>query len=459
MKINSLRFRFALWIAVLLLFVSVVFGSFVYFSMARGLYAAVDESLALDASQVVASLNVENGSLTLPDSLTEPTENGNTHSQTIIRILAPDGKVLQSSGKNSLPMPNLISVTPVLKTWKDTKSGQVFRLYSLQVTDNNKLLAVVQVARSLNPEINTLHQLFTTILLGSPLLALFAALAGYFLAGRALAPIDAITRAAARISAEDLSSRINLPPTDDEVGRLAATFDGMLTRLDVSFRRERQFTSDASHELRTPLAAMQAILSVTRERRRSWKEYEAALDDLSEETVRLNGLTQDLLLMARWQGQNYLPQERVSLSDLLNDAFDTFRPLAEARSLKLESNIPGGLVIHGNYDSLLRLFINLLDNAIKFTNRGGVTLTARNENGTIVVEIADTGIGVSPESLSHIFDRFYRADASRTQPGSGLGLAIALEIARAHGGEIQVQSQPGKGTSFTVRLPSALKNK
>lgn len=163
--------------------------------------------------------------------------------------------------------------------------------------------------------------------------------------------------------------------------------------------------------------------------------------------------------MARWQGQNYLPQERVSLSDLLNDAFDTFRPLAEARSLKLESNIPGGLVIHGNYDSLLRLFINLLDNAIKFTNRGGVTLTARNENGTIVVEIADTGIGVSPESLSHIFDRFYRADASRTQPGSGLGLAIALEIARAHGGEIQVQSQPGKGTSFTVRLPSALKNK
>jgi len=453
MKINTLRLRFALWVAALLLAALAVFGAYVYFSMARGLSIAVDEALALNASQVIAGLNIENGQLTLPENLIEPPDNADLRTQTVIRILSLNGQVLQSSGSSSLPLPDPTVASPVFITWIDPASEQSMRIYSAPVTDDNRLLAVVQVARSLEAEHETLQRLLTTLLLGSPLLALFAALGGYFLAARALAPIDAITRAAAHISAADLSARLNLSPNDDEVGRLAATFDDMIARLDDSFRRERQFTADASHELRTPLAAMQAILSVIREHRRTPQEYEQALDDLSEETVRLGSLTQDLLLLAREQKQAAIRHDPVVLSSLLTDVADSLRPLAEAKGLALRVQVPEGLTLTGDMDALIRLFVNLLDNAIKYTERGEITLAARSEADELIVEVTDTGIGIPPEHLPRIFNRFYRVDPARSAGGAGLGLAIARQIAQSHGGRLEVRSAPGAGSTFTIRLP------
>jgi len=227
----------------------------------------------------------------------------------------------------------------------------------------------------------------------------------------------------------------------------------MLARLDESFRRERQFTADASHELRTPLAAMQAILTVVRQEQRTPEDYETALADLAEETGRLQSLTEDLLHLARGDMRSLQVKEPVDLTALLCDVSDSLRPLAELKGLALSADIQPGLLMTGDSDRLISLFVNLVDNAIKFTESGEIRVYANLDgNDYILVSVKDTGSGIPAEQIDHVFDRFFRLDASRSSPGAGLGLAIAQEIAIAHGGNITVNSQVGKGSTFLVRL-------
>ncbi len=230
----------------------------------------------------------------------------------------------------------------------------------------------------------------------------------------------------------------------------------MLSRLDASFQRERQFTNDASHELRTPLTAMQAILGMIREKRRTPEEYEQALDDLSEETDRLRTLVENLLRLARGDKLGGNSFEEVDLAMLLKDIAVSMRPLAEVKDLTLNCDVSESLIVLGDSDELIRLFVNLLDNAIKYTKRGEVHVTAKQLGNEIEVNISDTGIGIAPEHLMHIFDRFYRVEESRTEHGMGLGLAIAKEIINVHGGAIKVHSSIDKGSTFIVSFPGTL---
>jgi heavy metal sensor kinase len=450
---KTLRARFALWTAGLLFLVLAVFGGYIYGSLARGLSAAIDDSLALNAAQVIAGLNIENDALILSDNFSQEPENVALRERGFsIRLLTPQGQVLQEFGPYRALSPSLASA-PSFATLTDPTSRTAVRVYTAPVNENGKLIAFIQIAQSRAGMQDTLLRLLTTLLISVPLLVAIVGFCGYFLAARALAPIDRITRAVRRISAEDLSARLNLPVSDDEVGRLAETFDIMLARLDEAFRRERQFTADASHELRTPLTAMQAILGMMREKRRTPEEYEQALDDLAEETDRLRTLTENLLCLARGETRRAALHEMIDLSALLRDVSDSLRPLAEAQSLTLTCEAPDGLTLMGDSDDLIRLFANLLDNAIKYTERGGITVSASGRpNGDLSVTIADTGVGIPAEHLPRIFDRFYRADTSRAKRGAGLGLAIAQDIARAHGGRIEVNSVTGRGTSVTVCL-------
>jgi signal transduction histidine kinase len=219
------------------------------------------------------------------------------------------------------------------------------------------------------------------------------------------------------------------------------------------FARERQFTSDASHELRTPLTAMKTILNFIREGERPAEEYRQALDDLAEETDRLQALVENLLQLARGEQGLKLNKEEIDLSLLLDDIAHSLQPLAESKGLILSRDLPPSLVISGDTDHLIRLIVNLLDNAIKYTERGTVTLSARENDGFAMIEVADTGIGIPPEHLPHIFKRLYTVDPARSSGGAGLGLSIARQIVQAHGGRIEVQSQVGKGSRFTVYLP------
>ncbi|HMN00165.1 MAG TPA: HAMP domain-containing sensor histidine kinase [Anaerolineales bacterium] len=450
-RINTLRARFALWTSGLLLAALTLFGAFIYFNMSRGLSAALDNSLTINASQVSAGLNIDNGKLILSDSLIEAPDSADFQGSGLtIRVLAPDGNMIQEFGRyHNLP----VSSTQSFSTYTDSASQTNIRVYTQPVYDNNQLVAIVQVAQSLADVEDTLQRLLLALLISIPILVAVAGFSGYFLAARALAPIDQITSTARKISAEDMSARLEIPAAKDEVGRLTETLNDMLARLDDSFQRERQFTNDASHELRTPLTAMQAILGMIRTKRRSPAEYEQALDDLSEETDRLRTLVENLLRLARGDKSKSNPFEEVNLSLLLQDVADSLRPLAEAKSLALHCDTAADLTTLGDSDELIRLFVNLLDNAIKYTERGEVRVSAQRVDEQIEVQISDTGMGIAPEHLPHIFDRFYRVDMSRTQRGAGLGLAIAKEIVSAHGGTIEIRSGIDNGSTFTVHLP------
>ncbi len=231
----------------------------------------------------------------------------------------------------------------------------------------------------------------------------------------------------------------------------------MLERLDKAFQRERRFVSDVSHELRTPLTALRGRIEVTLTRPRSRLEYEDTLRALETEVARLTRLSEDLLLLARFDRGVLAPRmEQVDLSGLLASVAEQVRPLAQARSQMLVEDIEPGLGLCAEPDQLVRLFFNLLDNAVKFSGGGGrIGLTGRRSGASITVAVSDTGAGIGAEHLDSIFERFYRTEESRARAtgGHGLGLAIANEVVRAHGGALSVSSRLGEGSTFTVTFP------
>lgn len=455
-RFNTLRARFALWTAGLLFVALTLFGVFVYVLLSRSLYQGVDEVLRLSANQASAVLNYENGRLSASDDLSESDITIASRSQGVsIRIFDANGQLVQATGfyggaKENPPDYATLAHGAYFNTV--TISDSV-HFYTLPYVQNGNIVGAVQSAQSLGNVESTLQRLILALILGIPLLVIMSAAGGYWLAARALRPIDRITRTAQEISAAGLSRRLDLPPTKDEVGRLATTFDNMLARLDASFKRERRFVDDASHELRTPLAGVKAILGVAMEGERPVSEYKQALDDLAYETGRMNDLVEDLLLMARSDGGRPLAQEPVDISALICDLCDSIQPIAAERGLALKCDSAPSLVVLGDFDALLRMLLNLVDNALKYTQHGEVCVRATKEATYVHIEVTDTGIGIAPADAPHIFERFYRADPSRTTPGSGLGLSISQDIARAHGGDIQVSSAVGRGTTFSVSLP------
>ena len=457
--IRTLRARLALSVTALILAFLAAFGGGIYFTFSRSLYTEVDDTLSLSAEQVLASLVEDNGTIQMltPDpNATHLAEfNAFTQRGVTLIVLSSEGEILEAVGPYSRKPPHVSqpSLQPSFKTVSETEQNDRIRVYTMPILEAEHVLGWIQCMQNLGSTEETLDRLRTMLLVGTGLLSLLAGFAGYFWAARALTPVDEITDTARRISTEDLSARLDLPDTGDEVSRLANTFDEMLGRIESGFARERQFTSDASHELRTPLTAMKTILNFIREGERPAQDYRQALDDLAEETDRLQGLVENLLQLARGEKGLKLQKEEFDLSLLLADVADSLRPLAEDKDLTLNCDLPPSLVISGDTDHLIRLIVNLLDNAIKYTEQGTVTLSARESDGNAIIEVADTGIGIPPEHLPHIFKRLYTVDPARSSGGAGLGLSIARQIVEAHEGRIEVQSEAGNGTKFTVYMP------
>jgi heavy metal sensor kinase len=456
---RTLRGRLALSVTALILAFLAAFGGGIYFTLSRSLYTEVEDNLSLSAEQVLASLYEDNGTIQMlpqdPNATHLAEFSAFTQRGMTLIVLSSEGDILEAVGPYSnapLPVPTSVSRS-FFKTIAETPQNDPIRVYSLPILEGGNDLGWIQTMQSLGSTEETLDRLRTMLLVGTGLLALLAGFAGYFLAARALKPIDEITDTARRISTEDLSARLGLPDHGDEVSRMANTFDEMLGRIESGFARERQFTSDAPHELRTPLTAMRTILNFIREGERPAQEYRQALDDLAEETDRLQALVENLLQLARGEKGLKLHKDEINLSLLLEDIAHSLLSLAETKGLTLNCDLPPSLIIAADTDHLIRLVVNLLDNAIKYTEQGTVTLSARASDGSAVVEVADTGIGIPPEHLPHIFKRLYTVDPARSSGGAGLGLSIARQIVQAHGGRIEVQSEVGKGSRFTVYLP------
>jgi signal transduction histidine kinase len=458
----SLRTRLGLGLAGLVAVAMALFGIFVYADLDRGLDRGMDDSLRVNATLAASTVAVSAGQVVLGESRPEKNsalEVSRDQGYTV-RYIDADGAVIDGFGLLWDAPPDLESLATAardgsaLSDATDLTADEDYRVYTLPLLEGEVVVGFVQVLRSMDSIGKTLQHLFASLWIGGAFLTVAAGLAGYFLARRALAPIDAITQTARRISGQDLSARLRLSGPDDEVGRLASTLDEMLERLEQSFQRERRFSADASHELRTPLAAMEAILGVVRCESRSTDDYEKALDDLTAETGRLRDLVERLLELARsWQpaANAFAP---VDVSSLVEDVVDVLRPLAQAKALILECHLESGLTVRGDGDSLIRLFLNLVENAIKFTERGVISVSALSRAGDVTVEVSDTGLGIAADRLPYIYERFYRADPSRSTPGAGLGLALARQIALNHGGTLTAQSREGEGSTFTVTLPS-----
>jgi heavy metal sensor kinase len=452
-----IRVRLTLWYVLLFAFTFTVFAVYLIFRFQYTLRSTIDTSLQITVSNTIASLDkedyIDTGRLTL--STAGESQAGNTNF--VMRLISPRNEVWDTSSNTQ----NISFWGPVeegYSTQTGTENEAEWRVFTQPVLDSNgEIIAWVQAAQSLRPVNDAVEDLREQLFLGIPLILLFAGLGGYFLANRALRPIQRITETAQEITARDLSRRLVYRGAMDEVGSLARTFDQMLQRLQSSFERERRFTGDAAHELRTPLTVLKGQIEVTLNRQRNPTDYEKTLKELSKQVDRLIRLSNDLLFLSRSdQHQLSFEPNHINLSEWLEVLLEQLRPLALEQELKINTKIPEDLPIYGDSDHLIRLFLNILENALKYTSAGGqITITASKGPREVQVMIHNTGPGISQQHLQHLFERFYRVDGDRSSQtgGSGLGLAIARESARLHGGEIEIQSEPGQGVTVIVRLP------
>ena len=279
---------------------------------------------------------------------------------------------------------------------------------------------------------------------------------GGWLSGRTLRPIAAMSVMAKSISVENLSQRIDLAETDNELGQLAHVLNQTFDRLQSAFEHQLRFTADASHELRTPLAVIMSQTELSLSKPRSSDEYRAALETCQRASRRMKSLIDSLLLLARFDaGHPDLQWHALDLAEVARESVEVLRPLADARKITL-TNETTSLSLVGDRERLGQVVTNLLANAIRYNQEGGrVDVRVERVNGHAVVSVWDNGIGIAAEELPNIFRRFYRVDKARTRSdgGSGLGLAICQSVVEAHGGELTARSEPQQGTTLEVRLP------
>ena len=279
---------------------------------------------------------------------------------------------------------------------------------------------------------------------------------GWWVASRAIRPVEDISVAASRISAGSLSERINVADTDSELGRLAGVLNSTFARLEASFAQQKQFTADASHELRTPIAVLISEAQTALARERTAAEYRETVEGCLDTAQQMRRLTHSLLELARYDaGQEPLERSPFDLAERARACLELVDPLARERGLQIHGDLLPAETL-GDVDRLGQVIINLLTNAIYYNRpHGEIRVRTHLENGAAILTVADTGQGIAAEDLPHIFERFYRADKSRARAEgrSGLGLAIGKAIVTAHGGSLEVSSQPGVGTTFTVKLP------
>ncbi|MDO8434389.1 MAG: ATP-binding protein [Candidatus Binatus sp.] len=301
---------------------------------------------------------------------------------------------------------------------------------------------------------DSVDSLRASLILILPVVLILCVAGGYWLAGRALRPMESVTAALAAIHPNNLDSRLTVAPVADEIARLSSVINALLERLERASATERRFASDAAHELRTPLAVLRTGLEVTLAKERSERENLEALNAAHREVLALCKIADELLMLARLNGEVAVNRERLDLSELAAEVASTVEPLADAHEVELRLNAPEPVPVEGNRAHLRRLLVNLLDNALKLTPaRGWIEVAVAGNGAHASLSVADSGPPIPDIELPFIFDRFFRGAASPGE-GSGLGLSLCKEIARIHGGEIVAANRAGGGCEFVVTLPA-----
>jgi heavy metal sensor kinase len=465
---RSIRFQMALWYAALLGGALALFGVATYIGLERYLENSLEESLTKQARSIgdVLILNINrSGEDYVDNEITEhysPEINGR-----FIRVTKADGRQVFVSGEprdrtfnpSLIPTPTLPSGQEFTKE-VEMSDGHEVLLHGLPYRASDGTQYLIEVAAPYNQIESVERGLLWTFVLGLPLIVALAMGGGYLLMRRALRPVDEIRQKAAQITSRNLSERLPVVHTGDELERLATDLNRMIERLEESFLQINRFSADASHELRTPLTVLQGELeSIAGDGQALPADVLDTIGSALEETQRLSKIVENLLAISRLEaGEARRQSERLDFAELARGTADQMRLLAEEKHISLDCNGNGPVHVEADPARLKQVVVNLLDNAIKYTPEGGkVSISVNKQDSRAILEVADSGIGISVADLPHIFDRFYRADKARSRQmgGAGLGLSIVRSICLAHGGQVTVESTEGSGSVFHVEIPIA----
>jgi two-component system OmpR family sensor kinase len=462
----SIRVRLTLWYSAILLSILVVISLLGYSVLRWSLVQDLDASL-LAVAQVLRDTGVpREGSVGVAQAEAVLRELlGPEFYDKFFQLFDPEGHPESSPPQHRSPpltlspeaRANAVRGIRTLETIHPDGPDAV-RLVTVPIVRGGRVTQIVQVGMSLQRARSALRRYLDTLVVLIPLGVLLAAVGGALVARAALRPVDEMARAARRITAEDLDRRISLRGTGDELDRLAGTLNGMLSRLAAAFAEMRRFAADAAHELRTPLTALKGGIEVSLRAPRTADEYRRVLDSSLEEVERLIRLAEDLLLLSRSTAGPEAPRGPVELEPLVLDVVDVAMRLARDKGVSVRIGDATPAVVSGDALALRRALLNLVENAVKYTPAGGkVELSLTTGQGHVALAVQDTGIGIAPEDQARIFEPFVRLDAARAREtgGTGLGLAIARAIVVAHGGTLDLESRPGAGSRFVVRLPVA----
>lgn len=477
--LNSIRIRLALWFTGILALVLIAFAIAAYLFLGYSASRQTDRTLRELSHSFTDMIESERDEKNGRRSEAEATSKAVLESIEDLRFRnyqvfvfdSNNAPIAVESGTNSrtvLTVDQLSGITSDLagriteSAYYDLQAnGGHFRILATRYPIKGQTFSVV-VTHSLDEELELQGRFLSTLAISVPIALLLACFGGYFLARKALSPVVAMSDSASQISSANLNERLPIRNEKDELGSLATVFNSMLDRLERSFEQQRRFMADASHELRTPLAIVRGESEVALLKNdRTIGDYKESLEIVHDESKRLTKIVEDLFTLARADaGQfqtNFAP---VYLDEIAGDAVRSVRVLADKKDIDVTFSADSEMPFKGDETLIHRLFLNLLDNAIKYSENGGrVSVNGTAQNGSYSIEVSDKGIGIPPEDSERIFDRFYRLDKARSRSeqtstsGAGLGLSIAQWIAEIHGGQVRIKSSGREGSVFVIELP------
>lgn len=460
MRSRSIRFQLTAWYSAVLALALIAFGALSWFAVRHTLIHTVDETLADRVAGVRQFMEQQIGALSVEEIRDEFKE----HS-----VLGPGGDLFQVCDAEGvwlyrsvplehedvpIPLPANLPADGVIGTLEVRGSELRVLAFPVQVLGQ---AYTIQVAAPMHEIEEGLADFAWALTVMIPLVLVAASAGGWWMSRRALRPVDRIIETARSIGEKNLSQRLPVPDTRDELQRLSETLNQMLGRIESAFRRVTEFTADASHELRTPVALIRTSAELALRKLRASEEYRQAIEEIHAESVRTTELIENLLTLARADaGRAALDLREVDLAPIVREVSAQGEKLAAAKQLRYRAYIPDEPVVAlGDAGALRRLLLILVDNAVKYTPQGEVAVQLLNANGSPQVRVSDTGIGIPETDLPRVFERFYRSEKSRSRDfgGAGLGLSIAKWIAEAHHGSIEALSTQSRGSTFVVTLP------
>jgi heavy metal sensor kinase len=457
---HSLALRLTVWYAGIFVVFSIIAFILAYFSVATVLQVQTDEDLEEDISEFAAFMRLGGIERVRKEILLET--QGNEAQQVFFRMWAIDGSLLATSDLSSWSglTESTKNLAQVRSTHKPLLATLKLEQYEYDVRSITAFIGpdtILQIGESLEDNEDLMAVLLQGFLVLLAVVVLFGGPIGWFMAKRALRGVQEITNAASAITDGALDQRVSVRSQGDELDRLARTFNTMLDRIQSLIVGMREMTDNLAHDLRSPLGRMRAAAEIALTHNGSNLDVETIAATTTEECDRLLEMINTTLDIAEAEsGAAKLKLVDIDLVELINDALELFQSVAEDKAIILNADLPKQCGIRGDRQRLQRVVASLLDNALKYTAEGGrVTLELINEKGQIKLSIKDTGIGMSADETTRIFERFYRCDQSRSQHGNGLGLNLALAFVHAHSGDISVESAPKQGSNFTVTLPYA----